>query len=263
RCRAGPGQVADRGAGTGRGAGGVLPHRVPVRVLEARAGAGAGRVPAGPQLGQGQVGGELAAAVPDRLAVPAGVAGQRYRVPGDLPRGAGAVPQPDHHPSALQLPEVSRLAGGGRSGGRGVPPQGDPRRFAPALPDGFLVLSPGRPPGGGPVARRGRGQPVPLLSGVAGAGYLVEVPPDGGFRAVLAGEHRDDVHVVIGVPDRDPAHRLVFLPARAQAGAVHHVRRGVGPLTVGEHLVSWRGPHRAQAHRPFVATVAERVVGLA
>jgi hypothetical protein len=49
-----------------------------------------GRVPAGPQLGQGQVGGELAA-IPDHAAVLGGVAGKPDRVPGHTDPGAGIL----------------------------------------------------------------------------------------------------------------------------------------------------------------------------
>src|SRR5262249_39071199 len=154
------------GAGVRRGLGGVVPRRVPLRSVEAWPGADAGLVPAGPQLRQGEVRGQLAAAVPYRSAVPAGIVVQPDRVPGDLSGIAAAVPELDPHTGHLleQREELLLAAGGGRRGG-GVPSQSDPWRFGPAVPGGLLLLGPGRPPCRSTVAWRRHGQPVPLLSG--------------------------------------------------------------------------------------------------
>ena len=139
-----------------RGAGGVVPGRV-----RGRLGPGAGRrrrragCQPGPQLRQGEVGGQLAAAVPHRLAVPVVIAVQPDRVPGDLPGIAAAAPQLDPQPGhLLEQREELLLAAGGRRGGGGVPPQGDPRRLGPPVAG---RLSPPRPGPAGRAAVRSHG----------------------------------------------------------------------------------------------------------
>ena len=54
---------------------------------------------------------------------------------------------------------------------------------------------------------------LPLFSGQAGGADLVPLPRQGGLPAVLAGQHRNQVDVIIAVPDGDPADGLVFLTA--------------------------------------------------
>lgn len=92
----GHGELADLRGGLGGDAGGVLPDGVTLRPGELRAPRGVrvcgGAVPAVAQLGEGQVGCELAAAVPDRVASGCRVAGQGHRVSGDLARVARAQP---------------------------------------------------------------------------------------------------------------------------------------------------------------------------
>jgi hypothetical protein len=70
------------------------------------------------------------------------------------------------------------------------------------------------------------------------------------------------VDVILAVPDRDPAHGLVFLPVRGQPGAVQHLVRDAGPLIVGQHPVLASGPHRAVPHRPLVAPASQGSLGL-
>jgi hypothetical protein len=90
----GRGEEPDPGGRVGGGAGGVVPQGVSFAWCQR--GVGAGR--AGPpmaELGPAQIGGELAASVPDRFPVPGRVIGERDGVPGDLAGVTGAVPQPD------------------------------------------------------------------------------------------------------------------------------------------------------------------------
>ena len=99
---------------------------------------------------------------------------------------------------------------------------------------GFAGLGAGRGAGRGAVGRGGGPQPVPLLGGQAGVADPVPLVHDPGAGPVLAGQHRDQVDVVRAVPDRDPPHRVVFLPARAQPGAVHHIRGRCRPIRASE-----------------------------
>jgi hypothetical protein len=71
--------------------------------------------------------------------------------------------------------------------------------FAQAAPGGFLVLPACRRPGRGPVGRGSGAQPIALLSGQAGVADPVPLIVHAGPGPVLAGEHRDDVHVIGGV----------------------------------------------------------------
>ena len=66
--------------------------------------------------------------------------------------------------------------------------------------------------------------------------------------------------MVRAVADRDPPRRVVFLPARAQPGTVHHIPRYLGPFAVGEHPVLGGGAHRAVPDRLGIPPLAERVV---
>src|SRR6185437_9346392 len=119
-----------------------------------------GRVPAQGELGPGEVGGELAAGVPDGLAVLVHIAVQRHGVPRDLGGALRAVARADGDPRGLQAGE-ELLRGGGR--GRGCAhraAQGDPGRFVQAVPGGLLVLGAGGAAGRGPVRRAGGPQPV-------------------------------------------------------------------------------------------------------
>ncbi len=95
--------------GGGDAIGGVAfgPGEVP-----ARNGAGAdGGVPAAAQFGQGEVGAELAAAVPDGCAGLGGVVGEGDGVAGDLAGGAGAEPGADQDPGPLKVSEAARTIG--------------------------------------------------------------------------------------------------------------------------------------------------------
>jgi hypothetical protein len=61
--------------------------------------------------------------------------------------------------------------------------------------------------------------------------------------AVLPHQRRDDVHVVVGVPDRDPPDHVV-VAALGQAQPVDVVRGDVGPLGVGQRPVVRGGADR-------------------
>ena len=162
-----------------------------------------------------------------------GVAGQRDRVPGDLTGVADAEPLAHQHPGLVQAGEELLLAARGRGSGGDLPPQRDPGCFVQAAAGGLLVLRAGRAAGRGAVGGRGGAQPVPLLGGQAGGADLVPFPGQAGLAAVLAGQHRDQMDVVIAVPDGDPADGLVFLTVGRQPGAVHDLVRDGGPLVVG------------------------------
>ena len=115
-----------------------------------------------------------------------------------------------------------------------VAAQRDPGRLAAPVAGGFAGLGAGRGAGRGAVGRGGGPQPVPLLGGQAGVADPVPLVHDPGAGPVLAGQHRHQVDVVRAVPDRDPPHRVVFLPARAQPGAVHHIARRCRPTRASE-----------------------------
>src|SRR5690606_25106078 len=70
-------------------------------------------IPAGAQLRQGEVGGELTAAVPHRGAFGGDVAVHADRVAGHLTRAAGAVTQSDLHTGVFEPGEEVGLAGSG------------------------------------------------------------------------------------------------------------------------------------------------------
>ena len=243
-------------------AGGVVPDRVPLGRRERVAGRGAGAGPAAAELGPAQVRGELPAAEPHRPAVPAGVAGQRDRVPGDLARVPGAEPLADQHPGRLQAGEELLIAAGAGRRGGDLAAQRDARRLVQAAAGGLLGLGAGRAAGRGAVPGRGGLQPVAFLGGQARLpdAQLLEVQPPA--AAVLAGQHRHDVDVVIAVPDRDPPHALVFLAVTGQAGAVHHVAGDLRPLIVAERLVTRRGAHHRMPHRPAASPLAQGGVRL-
>ena len=191
----------------------VIPGRAALRGGEPVIAAGPG--PAAPQLGQGQVRGEFPAAVPDRVPGLGGVAGKGDGIPGDLGRVAGAVAGADEHAGLPQPGEEILLAARRRGGGADLPSQRDPRCFLQAAPGRLLRFGPRRAAGSRPVTGRGRPQPVPLLRGQAGIADPVPLVAEPGTAPVLAGQHCDQVNVVIAVPDRHPADGLVFLAERA------------------------------------------------
>ena len=112
------------------------------------------------------------------------------------------------------------------------------------------------------VTRRGTPQPVPFFGGLAGLADPVVVVPELRACSVLAGQRPDEVDVVPGVPDRDPADRLVVLAVRREPGAVHDVPGQVPPLSVRQPPVLRRGPDHAVPHRPVQAPWAEGGVRL-
>ena len=104
----------------------------------------------------------------------------------------------------------------------------------------------------------------PNLSSVGAAGFPdpVVVVRQPGPAAVLAGQGGDDVNVIGGVPDGDPADRVVFLSARRQAGAVQDLARDARPFVVAEHPVAGSGPGHAVPDRPGRGPGAGRGEGL-
>jgi hypothetical protein len=141
-----------------------------------------------------------------------------------------------------------------------VAAQREPGRLALSVAFGFAGLGTGRPVGCGAVGRGGGPQPVALLGGHAGVPDPVPFVVDAGPGPVLAGQHGDQVDVVGSVADRDPAHRVVFVPARAQPGAMHHILGYLRPFRVGQHPVLGGGAHRAMPDRLGVPPLAERVM---
>ena len=141
-------------------------------------------------------------------------------------------------------------------------PQHDAGRLVQAAPGRFLVLAPGGGAGRGAVGRGGGPQSVPLLGGQAGVPDPVPLSMHAGPGPVLAGQHRHDVHVILGMADGDPANPVVFLAVPGQAGAVHHVMSDLRPLIIAEQLVARRGAHRAVPDWPGVPPLAQRVVRL-
>ena len=90
------------------------------------------------ELGEGQVGSELPAAVPDRAAGLGGVGGEGDGEAGDLAGVAGAEPLADADAGGVEAGEELVLAGGG--GGRGAdgPAEGDAGWLVPVAAAGLL-----------------------------------------------------------------------------------------------------------------------------
>ncbi len=132
RARVSGGEAADLLRGVTGGPGGVLVDGVAFSAGEdtGRTG-GAGGCPAVAQFGQGQVGGEFPAAVPDRATSVGGVGGEGDGVAGDLAGVAGAEPLADADPRGVEASEELPLAGGGGGGGGDRAAQRDPGWFAP------------------------------------------------------------------------------------------------------------------------------------
>jgi hypothetical protein len=193
----------------------------------------------------GQVGGELRGAVPDRLAV-GRVAGRRQAVAGHL-AGLGADARPDLDAEGAQHGEV--LVDAAYDGGDCVRllAQPLPRGLLPALAFRLRPLGAGRGTRGGEVAGLQAAQPELGLDLSAFALCPPAVPVRSGAAAVGADGGREDVDVVVGVPDRDPATRLVVsLGGDARGG--YDAAGNLGPLSVGEVAVAGRGAYGAVPH---------------
>ena len=129
----------------------------------------------------------------------------------------------------------ARLCRSGRGWGGG-PRRGPRERWTAAR---SVPRRPGRRPGPGSV-RCAHG---------AGSG-----PGGPAWRPGGCGRDRGGSH---------PPHRVVFLPARAQPGAVHHILGYLRPFRVGEQAVLGGGTHRGVPDRLGVPPLAERIVGQA
>jgi hypothetical protein len=65
------------------------------------------------------------------------------------------------------------------------------------------------------------------------------------------------VDVIRGVPDRDPAHRLV-VTVTGQTGPVHDLFRDLYPLGIGEKRITRSGPDNAMPYRLVEPAPPER-----
>ena len=81
-------------------------------------------------------------------------------------------------------------------------------------------------------------------------------PPAG----VLADQHRGDMDVVLGVPDRDPP-RPTLIPRHGDPGAVQQLPRDPRPLPVRQDPVGGGDPRRAVPHIPPLALLGGARVG--
>jgi len=70
------------------------------------------------------------------------------------------------------------------------------------------------------------------------------------------------MNVIAAVPDGDPPHRVIFLAAGREAGAVHDVGGDLRPLIIGQHPVFRGGANRAVPDRPGETAWPERGVRL-
>ena len=170
--------------------------------------------PALTELGQREVSGELPAAEPNRRALAAYVAGFGHCVTGHLAPVALAEPLTDQEPGRLQLGEELLLAARTRCRRVDRTPQHGAGGLLPTTSTGMLVLCPGWAAARGPVARCRDAQAVPALDRLASLADAVEVVPDPGPGPVLPREGGDYVNVIRGVPDRDPAHRIIVARPR-------------------------------------------------
>ena len=134
--------------------------------------------PAAAQSRQGQVGGQLPAAVPDDPAILRHVMGQADRIPRHLARVSDAAPQPDGHPGPGEPGEELLLGPRPSRRDAHLAAQRHPRRLRPAPLGRLLRLGAGRPPRRGAIRRSSGGQPEPLLAVQAGLPHPVEVVPD-------------------------------------------------------------------------------------
>ena len=175
---------------------------------------------------------------------------------------AGAEPLADQHASPVQAGEELLLAG--RPGGCGAdgPPERDAGGLAEFAAASLLCLGSGRAARGGAITRSGAPEPETLLRRPACLADTEIVVPGLGTSAVLAGQYGHDMDVIRGMPDRDPADRVVFLPVRGQAGAVHDVAGDLRPLVIGEGPVFRGSPDGAVPHRARRSARAEGGVRL-
>ncbi len=177
---------------------------------------------------------------------------QPNRIAGDLARVERAVPLADQHPSGCQ--PVKELAFRPCSGHRtaDVPTERYPGRLVPAAPRGLLRLGPARPLGGGAIRRRRGPQPEPFLRCPARLADPVEVVPDSWPGAILAGQGRHDVNVIVIMANCHPSDSGL-VSSRGEAGAVHDLGCDVCPFGVGHDPVPRRGANRAVPHGLVVA----------
>ena len=90
----------------------------------------------------------------------------------------------------------------------------------------------------------------------AGLPDPVEVVPDLGPGAILAGQRRHQVNVIGGMTDRHPPHPQV-IALESEPRAVHDLGRDLRPLRIGQDTVLGGGAYRAVPHRLAVAGTGE------
>lgn len=239
---------------------GRVPQRLPLGGVELQAGCpGPGRrgrlpgvgafpAPASLQLREGEVRGQLAAAEPHRLGTlggscPAGAQGDGV---GDLVRVQHAHPRPHQHPVPTEpLAELGEAARAGQRGpylaAQHLPVRASrdwpSRRGTPlGLAGVAALLGPAGVLVTGPVRRRGPGEAVAGLDGQAGLAGPVEVVARPDPLAVLPGQRRDDVDVVVGMPDRDPPHGFL-ITSRCGADPMQVLTDDVRPPPIAQDLV--------------------------
>jgi hypothetical protein len=207
------------------------------------------RVPAAAEPGEGQVGGELAAAEPDRSPAAGCMVRQGDGLAGDLAGSPCALAVADQDAGVAEpSKELLLRARGGRSG-TDLSAQGDAGWLGPAVPGSLLRLGARGPLGGGAIRWGGPLEAEAALGGLAGGTDLEEVVPGARPCAVLAGQGGDDVDVVRGVPDCRPPHGLEVVRGR-ETCSVHDLVGDCGPLGVGQGPVPWRGPNGAVPDGP-------------
>nr|WP_143228324.1 hypothetical protein [Actinomadura meyerae] len=80
------------------------------------------------------------------------------------------------------------------------------------------------------------GESVAFFDDVTCVGDLEVVAMDAGVSSILTGQDGDQVNVLVGVPDRDPA-ACPVVTTWSESGLVHHLFGDVGPFIVGQEPV--------------------------
>lgn len=185
--------------------------------------------------GQGQVVGERGSGEPDGAGAAVGtVAGQRDRVPDE---GAVVVAVFTHAQARVAEPveEVGVAVGEGGRGADGAL-QGLPGGLREAAAGGFLGLAGDRPAARGAVERGHLGEAPAGFETAGGGVHGGDVAAYAGVAAVLAGEGRRDVDVVVRVPYRDPPAGL-FVAVFGDARGVHHGGGDLAPFRVRQDAI--------------------------
>ncbi|MEV7445641.1 hypothetical protein AB0O22_31660 [Streptomyces sp. NPDC091204] len=185
--------------------------------------------------GQGQVVRERGSGEPDGPAATVGaVPGQRDRVPDER---AVVVASFAHADSGVAEPvEEIGVAVGERGRGADGALQGLPCGLGQAAAGGLLGLPGDGTAAGGPVQGGHRGEGPAGFEGAGGGVHRGDVTTHAGVPAVLAGQGRRDVDVVVSVADRDPPAGLLVVVLRDARG-VDHGGGDLAPFRVRQHAV--------------------------